>query len=288
LGKVRIGSCSWKYPSWRGLVYSAAKGINYLEEYAARYDTVEIDQWFWSLFGDAPPKLPRIEDVTEYRDAVGDDFRFTIKLPNSLTLTHHYNKRKSDPLQPNPHLLSQELLAAFLESIEPLQDRLGPMMLQFEYLNRQKISGQKEFQDLLGRFRESAPGQYTYAVETRNSQYLNAAYFDFLEQAAISPVLLEGYWMPPVADVYKRHRERIAGYPAVVVRLHGSDRKGMEETTGKRWDMIVEAKDEDLAAVAGIVEDLAGRGAAVYVNVNNHYEGCAPLTIERLRKLIRI
>ena len=161
-------------------------------------------------------------------------------------------------------------------------------MLQFEYLNRQKISGQKQFQDLLSRFREGAPDNFTYAVETRNSQYLNAAYFDFLEHAAISPVLLEGYWMPPVADVYKRHRDRIAAHPAVVVRLHGGDRKGMEEATGKRWDKIVEAKDEDLAAVAGIVEDLAGRGAEVYVNVNNHFEGCAPLTIERLRKLIRI
>src|SRR6056297_1251867 len=31
---LRIGTCSWKYPSWEGLVYSAPKDINYLEEYA--------------------------------------------------------------------------------------------------------------------------------------------------------------------------------------------------------------------------------------------------------------
>ena len=31
---LRIGTCSWKYPSWEGLVYSKATGINYLEEYA--------------------------------------------------------------------------------------------------------------------------------------------------------------------------------------------------------------------------------------------------------------
>ncbi len=50
--QLRIGTCSWKFPSWHGLVYPAAKGINYLESYAQRYNTVEIDRWFWSLFGE--------------------------------------------------------------------------------------------------------------------------------------------------------------------------------------------------------------------------------------------
>jgi uncharacterized protein YecE (DUF72 family) len=43
-----IGTCSWKYPSWRGLVYSDS-GQNYLQEYAQHYSCVEVDQWFWSL-----------------------------------------------------------------------------------------------------------------------------------------------------------------------------------------------------------------------------------------------
>jgi len=162
------------------------------------------------------------------------------------------------------------------------------MMLQFEYLNKQKISGQGQFLSLLGKFRETAPAGHSYAVETRNSQYLNRTYFDFLERQSLSPVLLEGYWMPPVAGVYKQFRKQIAAHQCVVIRLHGGDRKGMEKATGKRWDKIVEAKDKDLTAVAGMVEDLAGAGVDLYVNVNNHYEGCAPLTIERLRKLIRI
>ena len=92
---IRIGTCSWKYPSWQGLVYSAPKGINYLEEYARRYDTVEVDQWFWSLFAGGEVKLPDPADVDEYRRSVADDFRFTVKLPNSLTLTHFYKKKKT-------------------------------------------------------------------------------------------------------------------------------------------------------------------------------------------------
>jgi uncharacterized protein YecE (DUF72 family) len=51
MAELRTGTCSWKFPSWHGLVYSAPKGIDYLAEYAHHYNTVEIDQWFWSLFG---------------------------------------------------------------------------------------------------------------------------------------------------------------------------------------------------------------------------------------------
>lgn len=36
MSSLRIGTCSWKYPSWEGLVYSVAKDINYLEEYATQ------------------------------------------------------------------------------------------------------------------------------------------------------------------------------------------------------------------------------------------------------------
>ena len=135
MARLRIGTCSWKFPSWHGLVYSAPKSINYLEEYAAHYDTVEVDQWFWSLFGEGSVKLPNEADVRAYRRAVPDDFRFTVKAPNSVTLTHFYKRKKTDPLVPNPDFLSMPLLGEFLSSLEPIHDVLGPIMFQFEYLN---------------------------------------------------------------------------------------------------------------------------------------------------------
>lgn len=95
-GKVRIGTCSWKYPEWHGLAASAPKGIDYLAEYSLKYSTVEIDQWFWSLFSPSRSKAgPIPADVLRYREAVPEDFRFSIKVPNSITLTHYYQKGKS-------------------------------------------------------------------------------------------------------------------------------------------------------------------------------------------------
>jgi len=284
--KLRIGTCSWKFPSWHGLVYSAPKGINYLEEYARRYDTVEIDQWFWSLFGQDKVKLPRPADVDEYGASVPDGFRFTVKAPNSVTLTHFYKRAKTDPLVNNRYLFSPALFQQFLSLLAPLQDQLGPIMFQFEYLNRKKMPAQERFLELFEAFARQLPDTHQFAVETRNGKYLNRPFFEFLDRNRLSPVLLQGYWMPPVADVYREWQAAILRHQAVVIRLLGPDRKGIEKVTQKRWNRIVAPRDEELAQVVDIVQDLLAHGVNVYLNVNNHYEGSAPLTIERVERLI--
>jgi len=286
MAQLRIGTCSWKFPSWHGLVYSAPKGINYLEEYARHYDTVEIDQWFWSLFGADSVKLPRPADVAVYRNAVPDDFRFTVKVPNSISLTHLYRKAKTDPLVPNPSFLSPALFQTFLSLLDPLRDVLGPLMFQFEYLNRQKMASQDHFQEQFETFVRQLPTSYPYGVEVRNGNYLNESYFEFLDRNGLSPVFLQGYWMPPITDLYQKWRDLILQQEAVVIRLHGPDRQGIEKRTGKQWNQIVAPKDEELAAIAEMIDDLLDRKVDVYLNVNNHYEGSAPLTIERIRQLL--
>ena len=288
MAQLRIGTCSWKYPSWQNLIYSAPKGINFLEEYAKRYQTVEIDQWFWSLFEGHPPKHPNRKDVVEYGQSVSNDFRFSIKVPNSITLTHYYKKRKIDPLIPNPHFLSKDLWQEFIARIDPLRDRLGPLILQFEYLNKEKMKSQSDFHARVGRFFNEIFPIENLAVETRNPRYLNSGFFDFLKQRQLTPVLMHGYWMPSIVEVYHKWRDKIIFHETVVVRLHGPNRAGMEKHTGKRWDRIITPMDDELKKIAGIVNDLVDNGVNVYLNVNNHYEGSAPLTIERLSNLLTV
>jgi len=282
---IRIGTCSWKYPSWSGLVYSAPKGINYLEEYARHYDSVEVDQWFWSLFAGDKVKLPDESVVAEYRQAVGDDFRFTVKVPNSLSLTHRYKQKKADPLEPNPHFLDPDLWHSFIDGLSGINDVLGPLILQFEYLNKQKMAGRPQFLETLGAFLEAIPEGPEIVVETRNARYIDAAWFDFLRERGAAPVLLQGYWMPPVTELYETFKKELAAQKTVVIRLHGGDRKAIEKTTGKKWDRIVEPRDAELEQVSRMADELAAGGTQVFVNVNNHYEGSAPRTIEKLREL---
>jgi uncharacterized protein YecE (DUF72 family) len=74
---------------------------------------------------------------------------------------------------------------------------------------------------------------------------------------------------------------------AAVVRLHGPDREGMEKATGESWDRIIAPRDTELDRVVAMINDMRGRSMTIYLNVNNHYEGSAPLTIERLVERLR-
>ena len=123
---VRFGTCSWKYDSWNGLVYSDTNSRNYLFEYSSKFDTVEIDQWFWSLFPPRKVVLPQKKVVEGYKKSVSDDFLFTIKVPNSITLTHFYKNSKNEKLQANPYFLSNEIFSEFLNSISPT---ISPVVL---------------------------------------------------------------------------------------------------------------------------------------------------------------
>ncbi len=286
MADLKIGTCSWKYPSWDGLVYSAPRGIDYLAEYARTYDTVEIDQWFWSLFERGGLKLPSPDDVAAYRAAVSKKFRFSVKVPNSITLTHRYRKSKHTPLVANEHFLSAGLFGEFLELLEPLEGVLGPLMFQFEYLNRQKMRSQGAFQERFGAFLADLPTGTSYGVEIRNTNWLNEPFFEFLHRNGVFPVLLQGYYMPPIVELYRTWRERLMDFGTLVIRLHGPDRKDIEKQTGKQWDQIVAPKDEELGSIARMTGELLAGGVNVFVNVNNHYEGSAPRTIERLSQLL--
>lgn len=308
MAQLRIGSCSFSYPSWAGLVYSAPRGINYLAEYAQRYNTVEVDQWFWSLFPPHPPKLPDPATVQSYAASVGPEFRFTIKAPNSLTLSHNSEKQSRGDGSPNPNFLSPELYHRFLDSIEPLLPLTGAIILQFEYLNKQKMPNAAAFFERLGAFLAQAQRPAPITIELRNPNYYGPQFVEFCAGHRVGPALCQGYYLPdlvqavgtmglPPADSAGPHGPAApadaaaaplngpAGPLPVVLRLIGPDRAAMDRSSGKRWDRIIVARDADLKRIVSFSQATINRGHDVYLNVNNHYEGSAPLTIEKITAL---
>jgi uncharacterized protein YecE (DUF72 family) len=288
---LRIGTCSWKYDSWKGLVYDpdrTYRADDYLADYARRYSTVEIDQWFWSLFPTGV-RLPDPAVARRYAESVPDDFVFTVKAPNALTLTHHYARQPKGAEEfanrPNAEFLSHALLDQVLERLRPLGEKLGSLMFQFEYLNRQKMPSREAFLEHLDAFFAGAPRGIPYAIETRNPNYLGAPFFRLLERHRVGFVYLEGYYMPPIREVFERFRPAVAD--PCVIRLHGPDRKGIEEQAGGTWNRIVSPQPESLAAAAEIYLANRERSIRTFVNVNNHFEGSAPLTILRFLERFR-
>ena len=285
---LRIGSCSWKYDSWKGLVYDPDRRYaphDYLPDYARHFNTVEIDQWFWSLFPSGVT-LPDPDIVRRYAESVPENFLFTVKAPNAITLTHFYARQpprdKSFANRENPHFLDVELLGRFLDLLEPMKDKLGPILFQFEYLNRNKMPSLQAFAERLARFFDQAPPGFSYAIETRNPNFLKDPFFALLKEKNLSTVLLEGYYMPPIGEIAAKFD--IGTGDTIILRLHGPDRAKIEDQTKGLWNRVVQPQDRGLESAATIVRQSKALDLSTIVNVNNHYEGCAPLTIQRLLK----
>ena len=285
MAELRIGTCGWKYKSWKGLLYSNDPDVNYLKEYSAYFNSVEIPQWFSSLYGINNIVLPQSNATKNYKESVTLQFKFSIKLPNTITLTH-LNKSDVDRQSViNPHFLSIDLLKEFINSIKPLHKNLGPLMFQFEYLNKEKMKSQFEFQGLFREFAAKLPERFLFAIETRNENYLNETYFQFLRDNKLGHVFMHGYDMPPVYEIYNSYKDYFKDF--TVIRLHGADKHGIETRTGGVWNKIVDPKDDEIEKICSMVIQLLERDVDVYLNVNNYYEGSAPLTIQKIRNLLK-
>lgn len=281
-GNIEFGTCSWNYDSWVGLVYTkkAARSAAYLAEYSKRYNTVEVDSWFY--------KLPSMEDVGEYRALTPEGFTFSCKLTETLSLTHERSRDKTAPLKANPDFLSVDTYRRYVESSRALHDRVFLAELEFEYLNKQKMAGLDSFMKALEGFvtsleKEGLRAALPLGVECRNANYLTREYFALLRDLGLAHVFSEKQYLPHVYELYSRFGDLIGD--RVALRLLGGDRREIEEITKGNWNEIVEPK-EDLGEVADMIRDLAKGGRLVKVYLNNHYEGSAPKSIERLTGLL--
>jgi uncharacterized protein YecE (DUF72 family) len=109
---VRIGCSGWNYDDWRGTFYpERAPKRRWLELYAERFDTVEVNTTFY--------RLPNREAVAAWVRHTPDSFLFAVKASRYLT----HIRRLRD--------LGQGI-ERYYERIEPLIEagRLGPVLWQ--------------------------------------------------------------------------------------------------------------------------------------------------------------
>ena len=268
---INIGTCSWNYDSWVGLVYDKTErtAAEYLRQYSEKYRIVEIDSWFY--------KIPDRKEVLSYKSMVDSDFRFTCKVTNLLTLTHLRNKDHDK----NKDFLSIELFKRYLDAVESIIDQIDGIMLEFEYLNKTKMSGVEEFVNALNDFFQQTPSGIPMAIEVRNKNYLTPKYFELLNAYNVMHVFSEKQYMPSIYEVYAEFQNYIKN--ATIIRLLGGDRKEIEERTKQNWNEIVMPQN-GLRQIIGMINYMNKSGLKVTVNVNNHYEGSAPKTIERIEE----
>lgn len=185
----RIGTSGWHYAHWRGPFYPAhMKPERMLGFYAQHFDTVEINNSFY--------RLPQKAVLKRWAETVPKDFEFAVKASRFIT---HVKKLK-DPHKP---------VATFLERVEVLDAKLGPILFQLPpgwRVNVQRLQA----------FLEALPEGFSYAFEFRNPSWFNETVFSLLESHGVGFCVYElgGHISP------RRATGRI-GY----IRLHGPDEK---------------------------------------------------------------
>ena len=105
-----IGTSGWQYASWRGRFYpQKLRQADWLEHYAARFQTVEVNNAFY--------RLPEAATFAAWARRTPADFVVAVKASRYLT----HVKRLADPAQP---------VGRFMERAVHLGPKLGPVLVQ--------------------------------------------------------------------------------------------------------------------------------------------------------------
>jgi uncharacterized protein YecE (DUF72 family) len=247
-----LGTVSWSKQDWVGSFYPAnLKPAQFLETYSRRFRTVEIDSTFYSM--------PQRSTVTAWRDRTPGGFVFAAKIPR--VITHH--KILSD---------CQKELSTFLNIMETLGDKLGPLLLQFPYFNKNAFASREQFDKLLRPFLSLLPKGFQFSVEIRNKNWISWDFLELLREHSVGFTLLAQAWMPSL-DTLAKALDLVTG-DFCYARFMG-DRKDLERKTGK-FDRILEDKTEEMKIWGHELKKIAAQGTRTYVFFSNYYAGYGP------------
>jgi len=284
---VRLGTSSWSFPGWAGLVYAGAAPRQALaREGLAAYARhpilrcVGLDRTFYG-------PVPR-DTHAAYAASVPEPFRFLVKAPAHCTFERDPSAvlRGSGPAAPaNPRFLDPAFAAAAAEPVaEGLGAKLGALVLQFPPQRSGGREGAARFAERLHAFLRRLPrlpAGAPWAVEIRSAGWLTADYAAALRDAGAVHCVTVHPSMPDV-DAQVEAAVRPDG-PLVVRWMLGHGRR--YEEARRRYHPFDRLVDEDSATREALARQLARAarlGRSALVSINNKAEGSAPLSALRL------
>jgi uncharacterized protein YecE (DUF72 family) len=283
---IRLGTMSWTFPGWRGIVYAAnARAERLAAEGLAAYAqhpllrAVEIDRSYYDPLSS--------ESFRGLAEQVPEGFRFLVKAHQACTIQRfpqhaRYGKKRGgeNPLFLDAAYASEAVIGPTLEG---LGVKLSGLLFQF---SPEDFGAPQRFAERLQSFLAGLPKGVTYAVELRNPSLFTPAYAAALAAGGavhchnawgeLPSVLAQAKALPPVARrplVVRWLFPPGDSYAAASERLAPFDRIVAEDVT--RRD-----------AIARLVANALRHDVPALVLVNNDAEGCAPESIERLARAI--
>lgn len=282
---VRLGTSSWSFPGWAGLVYDRmtteqALARDGLAAYAAHplFRTVGLDRTYYRPI--------TAEQFAAYAAVVPKDFRFLVKADRALT----------SPIDPAANAVRSRntrfLDAAYATKevvdpmIEGLGDKAGVLLFQFPPIPPNLVGGRSGFLQRLHRFLAALPTGPVYAVELRTPAFLTEAYAELLEAVGATHC----YTVHPSMAALKRQLAVVPPYyqRALVMRwmLHSGLEYEAARDRYRPFDRIVDEDPVTRGLIATTVLDVSVAERPAFVIANNKAEGSAPLSLSLLAERI--
>ena len=286
---VFIGTSSWKYPGWCGLLYDRARyewhgqfadsrfRRDCLGEYAEVFKTVCVDAAYYAF--------PTRRSLEGLAGQVPGDFRFGFKVTDAITLKNFPNLPRFGQRagKPNEHFLNADLFAAsFLGPCESIRPHVGLLMFEFSRFYRTDYPHGRDFASDLDSFLGRLPRGWPYGVELRNRAWLTPDYFGCLARHGVAHVFNSWEAMPSVSEQMALPGSRTnPGLVAARFLLKPGRKYEQAVKAFEPYDSIKEKNPEARAAGRALIAEgqAAGRKRATFVFVNNRLEGNALATI---------
>jgi uncharacterized protein YecE (DUF72 family) len=276
-----LGTSSWFFPGWRGLVWDRAADEATLSRHGlAAYaqhpllGTVCIDRAFY-----AP--LTR-EQYAGYARQVPASFRFMVKAPGAVTQS--WLRDRDGKPQSNPAFLDAKAAAAQFVApcIEGLGDKVGVLLFQFPPLGRGHLRDTRRFVQRLQTFIGALPEGPFYAVEVRDAGLVNRRFFAALREVGAHYCVSVHPRLPAVA--VQAAAMAGAGPAPLVVRWNLNPREAYEAAKARYapFDRLVDEDVSTRESIARLAAAALRAGEPAYLIANNKAEGSAPLTLTRL------
>jgi len=296
---VRLGTSSWSFPGWTGLVYAPGPTGRPLSEavlaraglaaYAAHplLRTVSLDRTFYApLSTDA---------FARYAAEVPAGFRFVVKAPAAFTDPVVRQPGSGMAARDNPTFLDAAAAgAAFVApAVAGLGPTAGPFVFQFPPLGRRLLADVPRtiarIAACMTVLARAPAGGVCLAVEVRDPELCTAELAAALGDAGAIPCLAIHARMPPAAAqaaVFGLDRDDCPWPLVARWNLHAGRAYEQARADYFPFDRLVEEDEPTRAAVAGLATRAAKRGRGVFVTINNKAEGSAPLSVLRLAEAI--
>ena len=297
---LHLGTSSWNYPGWKGMVWSGDYNDTTLSKHGLRayaqhalFRTVSIDRSFYRPL--------TASQYAVYAAQVPEDFRFVVKAPGLVTDAMVRNEDGRGQ-KVNPNFLDPE--RAVRDFVQPAVDglgaRLGALVFQLSPLPKPWLDRLPQLLDSLATMLASLPAiasaapDAVTAVEIRDPEFLmpqpRAAFIRALRDGGATYCLGLHAKMPPIAEQLPVLR---ALWPTPLVcrwNLHRANGAYGYEDAKLRYapfDRLVDPDPETRAALARVIRGTTGAGYKAYVTISNKAEGSAPLTVAALAEAVR-